>query len=116
MFLTVFAQLFDWPACGTSLADALEQNEQTSLAGGGRPRIDGSFGITSYPTRVPNEALPEAGQTRSRRFCIDNLLSIIDSIQGLDNRFFRDGFKTFRIEVTVTEVVMPIQTVIDICF
>jgi len=115
-FITVFAQLYNWPACGTLLADGLEANEETRLATGGRPRIDGSYCMTSYQTRVPHEALPEGDQTRSRRYCIDNLLNIVSEIQNLGNRYFRDGVKTFKIEVTVAEIVLPLQTVIDICF
>lgn len=115
-FITVFAQLYDWPACGTSLADGLEANEETRLATGGRPRIDGSYGMTSYQTRVPQEALPEGDQTRSRRFCIDNLQKIVDEIRNHENRYFRDGVKTFKIEVAIAEIVLPLQAVIDICF
>ena len=115
-FITAFAQLYDWPACGTSLADGLEANEEIRFATGGRPRIDGSYGMTSYQTRVPHEALPEGDQTRSRRYCIDNLLGIVASMRNLENRYFRDGLKIFKIEVNVVEIVLPLQSVIDICF
>ena len=72
--------------------------------------------MTSSQTRVPHEALPEGDQTRTRRYCIDNLLNIVAEIQNLGDRYFRDGAKTFKVEVTVAEIVLPLQAVIDICF